>query len=151
MASPFQQPARLTFQAIRCYLNQELQQLEALLSAAFRRLAPKGRVVLLCFKAAEVAAVRAWLRRNEDAPPVAAAWPIATARALYPLLQRSHAEQGWCALEVREPLRPSEEELKANTRARSARALVLEKRPRKGVRLETGLDMSRLLIERRGV
>ena len=37
-ANPFQQPARLTFQAIRMHLNQERAQLQQLLSAAFQRL-----------------------------------------------------------------------------------------------------------------
>ncbi|CAE8643729.1 unnamed protein product [Polarella glacialis] len=66
--SPFEQPARLTFQAIRSHLNQEFQQLDQLLSAAFSHLAVGGRVVVICFKRAEVAAVRRWLRRNEEAP-----------------------------------------------------------------------------------
>ncbi|CAJ1328623.1 unnamed protein product, partial [Effrenium voratum] len=63
--NPFQEPARLTFQAIRSHLNQEFQQLEALLPAAFARLVLGGRAVIICFKGAEVATVRRWLRRNE--------------------------------------------------------------------------------------
>ncbi|CAK9030308.1 Ribosomal RNA small subunit methyltransferase H (16S rRNA m(4)C1402 methyltransferase) (rRNA (cytosine-N(4)-)-methyltransferase RsmH) [Durusdinium trenchii] len=65
-SSPFQQPARLVFQAIRSHLNQELQELEKLLGAAFQLLMPGGRAVIVCFKGAEVAAVRSWLRQNED-------------------------------------------------------------------------------------
>eukprot|EP00913_Durusdinium_trenchii_P017156 g16135.t1 len=65
-SSPFQQPARLVFQAIRSHLNQELQELEKLLGAAFQLLMPGGRAVIVCFKGAEVAAVRSWLRQNEE-------------------------------------------------------------------------------------
>ncbi|CAK9016474.1 unnamed protein product [Durusdinium trenchii] len=131
-SNPFQQPARLTFQAIRLHLNQELQQLEKLLSAAFQLLELGGRAIIICFKASEVSTVRRWLRQNEDCKAsVVEGWTEERVLALYPLLQRSHEEQPWCAVEVQEPLKPSEAEVQANTRARSARALVLEKRTRR--------------------
>ena len=62
----FQQPARLTFQAIRTHLNREFQQLESLLEGAMGRLAFGGRLAVVCFKRAEVAAVRRFLREHED-------------------------------------------------------------------------------------
>ncbi|CAK9016476.1 unnamed protein product [Durusdinium trenchii] len=128
---PFHRTKELA-EAIRLHLNQELQQLEKLLSAAFQLLELGGRAIIICFKASEVSTVRRWLRQNEDCKAsVVEGWTEERVLALYPLLQRSHEEQPWCAVEVQEPLKPSEAEVQANTRARSARALVLEKRTRR--------------------
>eukprot|EP00747_Dinoflagellata_sp_TGD_P123603 gnl/TRDRNA2_/TRDRNA2_173841_c1_seq1.p1 gnl/TRDRNA2_/TRDRNA2_173841_c1~~gnl/TRDRNA2_/TRDRNA2_173841_c1_seq1.p1 ORF type:complete len:379 (+),score=79.63 gnl/TRDRNA2_/TRDRNA2_173841_c1_seq1:77-1213(+) len=129
--NPFQQPARLTFQALRTHLNCEFQQLESLLASAAARLTVSGRIAVLCFKRAEVAVVRRFLRQHEEPlPDVVADWPCEKLPKLYPLLSREPAPQ-YCVAEVCKPLVPSPEELRANTRARSAQCLVLEKRTRR--------------------
>eukprot|EP00927_Polykrikos_kofoidii_P062768 TRINITY_DN57571_c0_g1_i1.p1 TRINITY_DN57571_c0_g1~~TRINITY_DN57571_c0_g1_i1.p1 ORF type:complete len:765 (-),score=109.96 TRINITY_DN57571_c0_g1_i1:89-2383(-) len=135
----FQQPARLTFQALRTHLNQEFQQLDELLKAAFKRLAFGGRVVIICFKHAEVAAVRRFIRDHEECDPrLLAEWPPERLLQLYPLLARRPSvgeehpsAEEWCVAEVGPPLQPSTDEVQFNTRARSANALVLEKRARR--------------------
>eukprot|EP00930_Biecheleria_cincta_P043738 TRINITY_DN30017_c0_g1_i1.p1 TRINITY_DN30017_c0_g1~~TRINITY_DN30017_c0_g1_i1.p1 ORF type:complete len:715 (-),score=102.39 TRINITY_DN30017_c0_g1_i1:180-2324(-) len=129
--SPFEQPARLTFQAIRSHLNQEFQQIHQLLSVMFPRLAFGGRAVIICFKRAEVALVRNWLRQHDEYnPSTVQEWTQERLSEAYPLSRKTLQEQHWCAAETRPPIVPSSAELRSNTRARSARALVLEKRPR---------------------
>jgi len=127
----FEQPARLTFQAIRTHLNNEFQQLERLVGAALERLAVGGRLAIICFKRPEVATARRVLRRNEECHPSAVeGWPRSCLARLYPLLARSPAPD-WCAAEACAPLLPSAMEVRANTRARSAQALIFEKRTRR--------------------
>jgi len=132
--NPFQQPARLTFQAIRTFLNREFEQLECLLQAALRRLEMHGRLVVICFKRTEVAAVRRFLRAHEE-PRQPSEWWERRARGevekLFPLLVHGLEAVPWQFRELCAPLVPSAKELHANTRARSAQALVLEKLPRK--------------------
>lgn len=116
--NPFEQPARLTFQAIRSHLNQEFSQLCALLAATVQRLATGGRAVIICFKAKEVSTVRQWLRQHEEpSPDIAAGWPEERLLSLYPLLQRSCEEQPWCITEALRPLKPEPTEVQADRKS----------------------------------
>jgi 16S rRNA (cytosine1402-N4)-methyltransferase len=113
-------PATRTFQALRLWVNDELGELAAVLGAAERVLAPGGRLVVVSFHSLEDRLVKQFLReRARDGAegsrhmPVA---PVAGPAATFSLLHRGG-------------LAPSEAEVAANPRARSARL-------RAGVRTE---------------
>merc|ERR1712079_233781 len=62
-------PAKLSFQAIRVFLNQEMEQLDCALNGAFERLAIGGRCCVISFKKKEANAVRKFVREHEEPDP----------------------------------------------------------------------------------
>ncbi len=104
-------PATRTFQALRIAVNDELRELDRGLIAAERLLGPKGRLAVVSFHSLEDRRVKSFLReRSGRAPrpsryaPEDASTPEPTFRSL-----RTSA------------VRPSQEEVARNPRARSAR------------------------------
>jgi 16S rRNA (cytosine1402-N4)-methyltransferase len=93
-------PATLTFQALRIYVNRELEGLRPALEEIAARLAPGGRLAVIAFHSLEDREVKNAFRD--------------LARGDYRLL-------------TRKPLRPSDEEVTRNPRARSARLRGLER------------------------
>jgi 16S rRNA (cytosine1402-N4)-methyltransferase len=110
-------PATRTFQALRIAVNDELGELERGLVAAESLLAAGARIAVVSFHSLEDRAVKEFVRaRAGRAPsPSRHAPPAATTRAatLRDLTRR--------------PVTPSEAEIAANPRARSARLRVAEK------------------------
>ena len=105
-----------------------MAQLNLALQAAFERLEPSGRCCIICFNRWEVAAVRDFLRRNEEpSEAVASALPPDRLAELYPLLASATP---YAVRRVLRPVRPSPEELARNERAKSS-LHVLEKVPRR--------------------
>jgi 16S rRNA (cytosine1402-N4)-methyltransferase len=94
-------PATRTFQALRIWVNDELDGLEAFLEAACRILARGGRLVVLAFHSLEDRVVKHTFRRL--------------------------ASGGSAALVTRRPIVPGEDERARNPRSRSARLRALEK------------------------
>ncbi|HYX79273.1 MAG TPA: 16S rRNA (cytosine(1402)-N(4))-methyltransferase RsmH [Actinomycetota bacterium] len=92
-------PARRTFQALRIAVNRELEELAASLPRAVGVLAPGGRVVAIAYHSLEDRIVK-----------------------------RSFREEPRLEVLTRKPLRPSEEEVVRNPRARSARLRAAELR-----------------------
>lgn len=109
-------PATRTFQALRMFINDELGQLRAALTAALSALAVGGRLVVISFHSLEDRLVKHFMRQYSQVDPVYAGLPIIPAEA-EPVL----------AL-VGRKCRASEQELAANPRARSAVLRVAEKR-----------------------
>ncbi len=109
-------PATRTFQALRIAVNQELEQLERGLSAAVGLLKPGGRLVVISFHSLEDRMVKTFFRRESQdciCPPDLPACRCAHVATL--------------RLVTRKPIRPSDEEVRANPRARSARLRVAER------------------------
>ena len=106
-------PATRTFQAIRIYINQELEALQKGLQAAFELLASQGRLAVISFHSLEDRIVKRFIRdtRRQDIPKNLPVMPEAD-RYL-----RS----------VGKLIRPQEQEVEKNVRARSARLRVAEK------------------------
>eukprot|EP00913_Durusdinium_trenchii_P026269 g24648.t1 len=144
-----QHPAKLAFQGIRNFINQEMQQLADAMEAQFQRLKYGGRSVVITFKPKEdlkgmVVFVRVWrvdaftkeqvlenwLRHNEDgwASPLASMVSPDRLGELFPLLS---TVQPYCARRLQPPLRPTMEELRRNSRARSAMVHCFVKEPRR--------------------
>jgi 16S rRNA (cytosine1402-N4)-methyltransferase len=94
-------PATRTFQALRIYVNRELDDLKALLEAAPRVLKPGGRLVVISFHSLEDRIVK-------DA-------------------MRDGAKQGMYRVLTKKPLTATEEEIAANPRSRSAKLRAAEK------------------------
>lgn len=90
-------PARKTFQALRIYVNDELNALKEFLEQAAEVLAPGGRLVVIAFHSLEDRVVKRFLR-----------------------------ESGLKVL-TKKPLVPSEKEAAQNSRARSAKLRAAEK------------------------
>lgn len=108
-------PATRTFQAIRIFINHELEELGACLEQCLRVLAPCGRLVVISFHSLEDRMVKRFIRDHaREAPPdPAAPWQAAAAK---PLLRQ-----------IGKALRPGEDEIERNPRARSAVLRVAEK------------------------
>ena len=95
-------PATRTFQALRIYVNAELEEIEALLEAAPRLLKPGGRLVVISFHSLED-------RRAKDS-------------------LREGARQGVYEVLTRKPVTAEAEETDRNPRARSAKLRAAERK-----------------------
>lgn len=103
-------PATRTFQALRIAVNDELGQIERFVEPAVRALAIDGRAVFISFHSLEDRIVKHALRRLEGrcvCPPGLPTCYCHPERVVSPL--------------VRGAMRPSDDEIGANPRARSAR------------------------------
>eukprot|EP00445_Apocalathium_hangoei_P019822 CAMPEP_0203910870 /NCGR_PEP_ID=MMETSP0359-20131031/52103_1 /ASSEMBLY_ACC=CAM_ASM_000338 /TAXON_ID=268821 /ORGANISM="Scrippsiella Hangoei, Strain SHTV-5" /LENGTH=785 /DNA_ID=CAMNT_0050836445 /DNA_START=44 /DNA_END=2397 /DNA_ORIENTATION=- len=124
---------QIVFTAIRTFLNHEEDQLRKALEGALERLEMNGRCAVITFNRWEALAVRDFVRDHEEPDPSIA--PDATARPgrlaeLYPLLGAAGCcRRGYALRRAGPPIRPSQEELARNPRARSATLHVLEKVP----------------------
>ncbi|MGA9506157.1 MAG: 16S rRNA (cytosine(1402)-N(4))-methyltransferase, partial [Terriglobales bacterium] len=90
-----------TFQALRIFVNHELDDLKALLEAAPRVLKPGGRLVVISFHSLEDRIVKDALRDG--------------------------AKQGWCRMLTKKPVIATEEEVESNPRSRSAKMRAAER------------------------
>ena len=109
-------PATRTFQALRIAVNDELGQLQTFLEPAVRALAPDGKVGVISFHSLEDRIVKHTLRRLAGQMPTPPGPPSLEppAPALIQVL-------------TRRPIRPSDEEIKTNPRARSARLRIAQR------------------------
>jgi 16S rRNA (cytosine1402-N4)-methyltransferase len=103
-------PATRTFQAIRIHLNAELDELEQGLEAAERALKPGGRLAVVTFHSLEDRIVKRFFRERSGGMPAGSRHRPAIVDPTEPTFER-----------VAKPVGPSECELAANPRARSAR------------------------------
>ncbi len=107
-----QDPATRTFQALRIFVNAELEELEQALNASLELLAPGGRLVVISFHSLEDRIVKTFIARESKSvydrrAPFAAASPL--------------------RLKARSRIRPGVTEVRANPRARSAVMRVAER------------------------
>lgn len=112
---PHKHPATRSFQAIRIFVNRELDQLKALLDQACELLAVGGRLAVISFHSLEDRMVKRYMRdlvRGDKLPP---GLPIMADQA------------GLRARLAGKPVYPSADEIAANPRARSAVLRVMEK------------------------
>ena len=113
---PGKHPATRTFQALRIHVNQELAELEVTLPQAVGLLEPGGRLAVISFHSLEDRIVKNFLRAESTADHLPKGLPVRAADLPVPRLQR-----------VGRAIRPSEAEVAANARARSATLRVAER------------------------
>ncbi len=94
-------PATRTFQALRIFVNRELDDLKALVEAVPRVLKPGGRLVMISFHSLEDRIVKDALREG--------------------------AKQGWYQVLTKKPMIAGEEEIDRNPRSRSAKMRAAER------------------------
>ncbi|MBI4754247.1 MAG: 16S rRNA (cytosine(1402)-N(4))-methyltransferase RsmH [Betaproteobacteria bacterium] len=114
---PGQHPATRTFQAVRIFINRELEELEAALPQCVGLLSPGGRLVVISFHSLEDRIVKRFMR--------AQAQPWADMPARLPLRARDLPAPRLRLLG--RARRPSAAEVAANPRARSAVMRVAER------------------------
>ena len=109
-------PATRTFQALRIAVNEELAAVEKGLPAAVSVLRPGGRLAVISFHSLEDRIVKDFFRalsKDQVNPPYEKIYEVERKATLKEI--------------TRKPVTPTEEEIKANPRARSAKLRVSEK------------------------
>lgn len=112
---PGKDPATRSFQAIRIYINRELEDLEAVLPQAIRVLAPGGRLVVISFHSLEDRIVKRFMQEQARGDRYPRHLPVRAAE-LAPALYL-----------VGKAIAPGAAELARNPRARSAVMRVAER------------------------
>jgi 16S rRNA (cytosine1402-N4)-methyltransferase len=102
---PGQNPATRTFQAFRIFINAELEELEQALAASIHVLAPGGRLVVISFHSLEDRIVKQFMAKHSK--------EVVDRRVPF-------AEPVKMRLKTCGRIRPSDDEVKANPRSRSA-------------------------------
>ncbi len=113
---PGQHPATRTFQALRIFINQELEELSRVLPACVARLRAGGRLVVISFHSLEDRIVKRFMRDESRPPVLPRRLPVRAADLPAPRLKQ-----------VGRALRPGDAEVAANPRARSAVMRVAER------------------------
>jgi len=112
---PGKDPATRSFQAIRIFINKELDDLKTCLDDVLDVLKPGGRLVVISFHSLEDRLIKRFIREQEKGDSYPPDLPV-TQLQLHPRLRA-----------VGKPVRPTDEEVRTNPRARSAIMRVAER------------------------
>ena len=112
----FKHPATRTFQAVRIWVNSELEEIEQALKSSLNVLAPGGRLSIISFHSLEDRLVKNKFRRWATACTCPPEFPVCVCGG------RAKAK-----LITRRPIEANTQELEENRRSRSAHLRVLEK------------------------
>jgi len=113
---PHQDPATRTFQAIRIHINQELEELAVMLPQCLEVLDDGGRLVVISFHSLDDRIVKQFMRTHSQPGALPARLPLRAHELPKPHLKL-----------IGKPVFPSESEVAANPRARSAVMRVAER------------------------
>ncbi len=111
-------PERVIFQAIRIEVNQELKAVEIALTDAILKLKKGGRIVVITFHSLEDRLVKNIFKKYSEVNEMVKGLPEKDIPQEYKPLIR---------LVNKKPILPSEEELKENSRSKSAKMRVIER------------------------
>lgn len=103
-------PATRVFQALRIAVNDELGELERGLEAAIEQVSPGGRIVVISFHSLEDRIAKTAFKKNEWRPA-----------------KRGQEASGSLKILTKKPAIPTDEEIRANPRSRSAKLRIAEK------------------------
>jgi 16S rRNA (cytosine1402-N4)-methyltransferase len=112
---PGQDPATRTFQALRIHVNRELEEVSLMLPQAVSRLAEGGRLAVISFHSLEDRMVKRFMHALAR-PEVPRGLPLRASEMPQPVLKL-----------VGRAVRPSQQEIRSNPRARSATLRVAER------------------------
>ena len=110
-------PAKRTFQAIRIELNRELEVLKNSLDDMIDLLNPGGRLCIITFHSLEDRIVKSAFRKNEDP---------CTCPKDFPVCVCGKVSKG--SIITRKPILPGEDELRENSRSKSAKLRIFERK-----------------------
>jgi 16S rRNA (cytosine1402-N4)-methyltransferase len=113
---PGQNPATRTFQALRIFVNQELEELSLILPKCLDLLAVGGRLVVISFHSLEDRIVKKFIQGEQDRDDLPANFPIKAKDLPQPRLKL-----------LGKAIKPSAAEVKQNVRCRSAVMRVAER------------------------
>lgn len=114
----FKHPATRSFQAIRIWVNSELDEIEQALKGSLDVLATGGRLSIISFHSLEDRIVKRFMRENSRGPQVPAGIPMTEAQL---------SKLGGRQLKALGKLMPGEAEVAENTRARSSVLRIAER------------------------
>ncbi len=129
---PGQDPATRTFQALRIHVNRELEEVSLMLPQAVAQLAVGARLAVISFHSLEDRIVKRFMQ-SLARPDVPRRLPLRASEMPQPVLTL-----------VGRPVKPSDDEIRSNPRARSATLRVAE---RTAVPFNPGLSPSATRIE----
>ena len=118
---PGKDPATRSFQAIRIFINKELEDIKACLDDVLDVLKPGGRLVVISFHSLEDRLIKRFIREQEKGDSYPPDLPV-TQTQLHPRLRA-----------VGKPVRPGQAEVSTNPRARSSIMRVAERLAGDGV------------------
>ena len=110
-------PATRSFQAIRIYINSELEQIEQGLAAALDVLAPGGRLAVISFHSLEDRMVKQFMRKHSQGKQVPRGLPIS----------EEELQKGKKLALIGRKTKPSKDEVERNVRSRSSVLRVAER------------------------
>ncbi|MGV6988589.1 16S rRNA (cytosine(1402)-N(4))-methyltransferase RsmH [Testudinibacter sp. P80/BLE/0925] len=111
-------PATRTFQAIRIFINSELDELERALESALTVLAPQGRLSIISFHSLEDRMVKRFMRKQSKGVEIPKGIP----------LREDQIERNQTLKTIGKAIMPSEQESQQNPRSRSAVLRIAERR-----------------------
>tara|TARA_B100001093_G_scaffold69087_1_gene59494 strand:+ start:611 stop:1540 length:930 start_codon:yes stop_codon:yes gene_type:complete len=107
--------ATKSFQAIRIFINQELEELEKILDDILALVEKGGRIVVISFHSLEDRIVKNFIKKHSEGKNIISHLPI------------KNFNKNLSLKKIKIPLKASDVEIKKNIRARSARIRVAEK------------------------
>jgi 16S rRNA (cytosine1402-N4)-methyltransferase len=113
---PGQNPATRTFQALRIYVNQELEELSLTLPQCIDLLAPQGRLAVISFHSLEDRMVKRFIQGEQNRDDLPANFPVRAKDLPQPRMKS-----------IGKAIKPGAMEIKLNPRSRSAVLRVAER------------------------
>gem|GEM_PF-2631351 len=110
-------PATRSFQAIRIFINAELDELEKVLASALAVLAPGGRLSIISFHSLEDRMVKHFMRKQSQGEAIPKGLP----------LREDQIQRNQRLKVIGKAMMPSEDEIAQNPRARSAVLRIAER------------------------
>ena len=113
----YKHPATRSFQAIRIFINAELDELESVLNSALDMLAPEGRLSIISFHSLEDRMVKHFMKKQSKGEDIPKGLP----------LREDQIQRNQKLKTIGKAIQPSDAEIQANPRSRSAVLRVAER------------------------